>query len=461
MVTLLAACKVTVNDFEKWRNRERSEAQFVEWMLDPEVGPEIRQKAIEMLFEQCCCSVCEGADFLPEVAKLPQAQRDRAILDAVPRITELYEGATFSLGSDSSERLRPEQVRDSVITLMETTETPEVHQALMQIVIRWVEDYYTPCVTSIGRHPNWRILNMVGPERGLPVVTHFIREGDSFDDIICQNSYLRRVVWMEPSRDLIASAYIERWQNDRPETAQGQLDLVEAMISVPDSQVLKNWMFQEFLDPDEELTGVVVNAFFNYLETTANASDAPSYARIVEVWDGTVRWVAFERLLDLGGAEGLDLALSSLPVEGDWERYAGRRYANGLERASEYLCDRPRLLEWRDEARQVLERHLTDENPVSRAIALDCLKRVGTEASLEAVDALVEEEAVAVIPAWSPLLESEDPELPPPPPTIGQLAAEVADHIRNPPPPEPEPEPDGEEGAGTVEGGGAAEEDEG
>ena len=78
LLVTLGACRVTVNDLEKWRNRDGSEEKFVEWMLDPEATADVRSKAIEMLFEQ----YDYGAEFIPRVADLPPDHRDRAILDA-------------------------------------------------------------------------------------------------------------------------------------------------------------------------------------------------------------------------------------------------------------------------------------------------------------------------------------------------------------------------------------------
>jgi hypothetical protein len=392
-----AACPVTVNDLEKWRNRPGSEELFVQWMLDPEATPDVRVKAIEMLVEQYNY---EGAENLPQVAELPQQARDQAILGAVPRLRELLGGATFTLGGEEEFRLEPVQVRDSALLLADTTETPEVRAELMGIVRGWLDERYDPCVLSTGRRTTAAVLSTVGMEAGLPTVLRTIAEGDG-DKVLCQQSVLREVTWLPEAAEPIAAGYIARWDARASGSLEAQLGLVEGMIQVPASSTLKDWMFAAHLtNPASQLmeeSPEAVGAFVDYVRPLATPADADHYATMIRMREGNLRWIAFEQVMGLRGVDGLREALGAIPADGVWSRWAGQIMPDGLSRAATYLCGRPtRALG--DAARPVYESFLTAENLVARAIAIRCLEEIGTAESATALEPL--RASTSVIPAW-------------------------------------------------------------
>jgi hypothetical protein len=392
----LPACETTVNDLEKWRNRPRSEQKFVQWMLEPEASPDVRSKAIEMLFEQYNY---EGAAHLPRVAELPAEHRDRAILDALPHIRELLDGAEFSLGSASAiGRLRPVQVRDGAIMLLNATDNPEVQARIHdEILVPWLREHYRPCITSTGRHPNSRILTMVGPERGLPIVAGFIRNG-TLEDVICQDSYLAEVAWLPETSEELATAYTARWSANPPEAPEHQRHLVAAMVTVPRSRVLKNWMFAQLLESDAPLLPDVVDAFLDYVKPLTDATDAERYAAMVQRFDGFLRWIGLENVIRLRGAPGIPQALAAIPDAGVWGRWGGDVLPDGLRRAANWVCARPHLAELGEPARVAFEGALDNSNLVARAIAIHCLRDLGTA---ETIPLLQGQLAInAIIPSW-------------------------------------------------------------
>lgn len=412
---MLGACRVTVNDLEKWRNRRGSEAKFVEWMLDPDVTPDVRAKAIEMLFEQFNY---EGAANLPRVGDLPAERRDRAISDALPRIRELFEGAEFSLGGDSVATLRPAQVRDGTIMLLNTTENPEVRASIAdEILLPWLREHYRPCITSTGRHPNSRVLSMVGADRGLPVVSSYIVES-TLDDVICQNSYLPDVTWVGDVGEELATAYTERWNANAPEDFETQRQFVLAMLTVPQSQILKNWFFEVLIETDSPLAPDVVDALLDYVAPMTDATDAERYAAMIQGFDGFLRWIGFENVLRLRGAAGIELALGAIPDSGVWGRWGGEVVDDGLLRAANWICDRPPIRDGGDEARLAFEAQLENSNLVARAIALQCLGNIGVA---ETVQLLEPSSQLRVeIPSWG--AENN---------TVGALAGEVIERIES------------------------------
>jgi len=442
LMLLAVGCKVSPRTLEKWRNRPGSEENFVMWMLDPELSAEVRSKAIEMLIEQYNY---EGPEYLPRVADLPQDQRDQAIMDALPRITALYEGAEFTLGTDDLFHLEPVQVRDSAFILMETTETPEVREALLTLIFRWLQEKYNPCITYSGKHSAAEVLTTVGPTRGMEVVAHFIESG-TMEEMICHTSSLAHVSWLPEVADQVAEVFINRWENRRPEAIENQLGMIDAMLSIPESRSLKTWVFINHLANSESeimvLSPDAVMAFVEYVRPLSTAEDDVAYYEtMIQIREGNLRWMAFEDVVRLQGAPGLDRALNAIPEAGVWSRWAGEMREDGLKRAATYICGRP-IRAIAEEARGVFEQHLESPNLVARAIAIRCLAEIGNEASIE----LMEEQSRnrSMVPAWGTDEES----------TISAIIADAIERIRTPRP-DPADQPPAEQPAenGEQEGG--------
>lgn len=394
----LGACKVSPRTLEKWRNRPGSEELFVQWMLSPEATAEVRQKAIEMLFEQYDY---EGAEQLPRVADLPQEQRDQAIMDALPRIIELYEGAEFTLGGDDLFKLDPVKVRDAVFILLDTTETPATRDELMAIITRWLNEEYNPCVLSTGRKSAAGVLSAVGVERGLPVVTRFIQE-ESFEYMLCQSTSMADISWLAEVADQVAEAYINRWESRRPQALENQLVMSYAMLTVPESRSLKTWVFVNHLtNTASEIMQVspdAVMAFIDYVRPLSTTDDIRYYEQVLQRREGNLRWMAFEDIVALGGPEGLGRALDAIPDAGVWSRWGGEIREDGLSRAATYLCGRPVHGIPAEGARAVLEARLEAPNLVARAIAIRCLGEIGNDATIALLQG--QSETTTLVPAW-------------------------------------------------------------
>lgn len=464
---MLPGCDVTVDDFETYRNREGSEDKFLEWMLDPDSSNEVRARAIEMFFEQYDCLGCSGDESLRQVAELPTELRDQAILDALPHIRALYDGFEYNLGTDELFALASVNVRDGSIMLYHVTDNPTVQEALIdQIIYPWLRDrhdscpereegeesdcvvggleHYDPCTTSIGRHPNSRIFTMVGRVRGLEVLMDVIAQ-DPIDSIYCQSTYLEEITWYAGIAEQVSTAYTQRLDNNPPSDAVGVRNLVQAALVIPDSPVLKDWIFTQLSLPDAERTFPlyrdIVDVFWEYVGAVATAEDADHYVQFMNDYGGALRWNAFSNVVRLRGAEGLEMALTTLaalPAETDFGFIDGASRDDGYKRAVDWLCNRDTLLELGEAARPIYEARIRDENLAVRAFSIRCLGWVGTEATIELFDEMLRDmrrDDPIIVPSWS-ADEGEN--------TINFLVGEATERIRNPPV-EEEPE-EGSEG---------------
>jgi len=470
-IMLPTGCDVTAADFEKWRNREGSEDKFLEWMFDPDSSNEVRARAIEMFFEQYDCVGCSGAQSLPQVAELPAELRDQAILDALPHIRALYDGFEYGLGTEQMFVLDSVKVRDGSIMLYRVTDNPTVQEALLeQIIYPWLSDryetcpeteeedpdcrvgalrHYDPCTTSIGRHPNSRIFTMVGQARGLVVLTDVIAR-DPIDSIYCQSTYLQEITWYAGIAEEVSTAYTQRLDSNPPSDAAGVRTLVQAALVIPDSPILKEWIFTQLSLPDAErsfpLYRDIVDVFWEYVGAVATADDADHYVQFINDYGGALRWNAFSNVVRLRGAEGLELALNTLaalPAETDFGFIDGASRDDGYKRAVDWLCQRDTLFELGEAARPIYEARIRDENLAIRSFAIRCLGWVGTEATIELFDAMLRDmrrDDPIVVPSWS-AEEGEN--------TIRFLVEEATERIRNPPvEEEPDEDSEGTEGDG-------------
>lgn len=434
---------ITLQDFETWRNREGSEEMFVTWMLDPESSAEVRAKAIEMLFEQYNCMGCSGAENLPRVGGLPAEQRDQAILDALSHIRALLDGQTFTLGTEQLFELDPISIREGTITLFELTDNSAVHEALRdQIFVPWFTERYQecaaddlhcregelmhfdPCLETSSHVSNAAVLSILGQDLGLPILTQLITQ-DPPSDVYCLSSQVSDITWYPDVAEDVMTSITQRLENDPPVDSSELRTLISATLSLPDSVLLKDWIFGQLLLPEPERTFPlyrdIVDAFWEYSGSLATETDAEHYAQLIVEYAGALRWNAFSQVVRLRGAPGLELALdtlATLPAETDWGYIDGQTRENGYMRAVQWLCQRDLFLELGDGARLIYEQRINADNIVIQAMAIQCLGYVGNEDSIAQLTLLVDD--ATVIPAWG--AEDEN--------TLGLVAQSAIDEIR-------------------------------
>jgi hypothetical protein len=429
-VLSLQGCKTSVRTLERWSNRPNSENLFIDWSNDPEQStPEIRTRAVEMLIEQYDY---EGYNTIPRLAELPQDWRDQAILDALPRITEVYEGASFTLGGSDEFTLDAVKVRDAVLALMETTDTPQVQDALTVLLVRWFNDFYDPCLERTGRHMMVDILSTLGKEHGLPLVLRFISSSES-EGMWCQSQFLQNLSWLPEVRETIANAYIEVMNSLSSTDISNQISMVDVMTSLSDSATLKNWIFANHLTNAGSLLmtdPTTKQIFMNYASSLATEEDIPQFISMINTWDGNLRWMAFEHMITVSGAQGLTQALDALPQTANWNQWAGELKDDGLKRAATYICGRP-INDMHEQALTVFQDHLTAENIATKVISMRCLAEIGNDTTITLLSNSASDRTL--IPAWG---TTEN--------TVGALASYAIDRIQNPP---PAPEEEGADGS--------------
>lgn len=366
----LAACEPTPAYLEKWANREGSEEMFARYLRDPDVSHEVRVTALRLLLEQWDYSASlfrEDGGILREIPDA--AERDATILDALPRVRELY--------AEEANRVK---MRDVLFTLRPASDSAEVRAAIDETLLDWLNNHWEPCVESASPVSPGRLVETLGQAAAEPRLVRTIAEG-GFNDLLCQGRTVDRVEWLAQS-DALAQAYVDRWRAGiDTNSLQLKVELVDHMLRMRSRPAIRQWMFAGANDPSIEPE--IRNLLLEWITREEVDGDRERIVELLRVSETYARWSAFELLVNRGGSDGLELALTSLPSTGEYGFYRGEVLPNGFRSVAEnVVCPITRLQELGDNARAVFQRHIADANPYVQVLAIECLKRFGDSSTI-------------------------------------------------------------------------------
>lgn len=367
-----AACKPTPDYLDRWANREGSEEKFIGYLQDPETSHAVKVRALELLVEQWQYSSSLMRNGEP-LTKLEPGERARVVKDAVPGMQKI---------ADESDAMKV-RVRDAAYNISKAVEDAEAREALRGIVANWLKNDWEPC-RSIGAVPTADLFQMVGPEIGKPIILEEIKTGD-YAQIVCTLQSTRGVAWRDSSEE-IAVAVRDKWvEGNLPDNTQARVSYLDEFAPLVNHEPIKVWLFSEF--SNSETPAVYRNYFVELLASNRSESDIPRYIELLKL-ENNFRWMAVKALVDIENAAGLDRALNKLPADSDYAYFDGSRRYDGFKRASEVVCKLKRLGEIEDQARDVFEKHLNDENIYTRVISIDCLGTYGDTESIQKLEQL-------------------------------------------------------------------------
>jgi hypothetical protein len=360
---LVGGCEPTPAFLEQWANTDGSEERFAGYLRDPSVSHEVRVKALELLIRQWSYStnMFSGGALLREMPD--PAERDAVIRDVLPLITP---GLREERGVAS--------VREALVALREGTDTAAVQAEIDAALATYINEIWSPCLVTSGAGSAEALLNLLPPALVLPRLTSIMRESTPAD-LDCFVSNINDVAWFATSADM-AQAYVERYNagtiTDHP---QARYTFAEYSVEFSGVPAIREFYFTKIAEPTVD--PLHLNFMLDALAQNPQPEDRARYVTLLSV-PNLIRWTAFDMLIKLGGSEGLEQGLSSLPDSGPMNYYDGEMLPNGFKLAAENIaCNRPRLSELGDYARQAFERHLDDANQNSRALSLVCLKAHG------------------------------------------------------------------------------------
>jgi len=373
IVTVLAlvfsACQPTPGYLERWANTPGSDEKFVGYMHNPNVSHEVRVKALELLVDQWQYSRGFFSDG-SALRGMPDAgTRDRTIRDALPHLRRRFE-------ADDTRAV----ARDALYYVRAGTDNAELREEIESILATYIVDMWAPCVDQSGMITVAQLLNVIPPEQTVGKIVSILDEG-SLTDVLCMIQFVGPVEWLA-TRTEVAEAFINRWESGRiSEHDQHNVDIFSFMIRFRDLPVMREWYYRAAADT--QTPGLYTNMILDLLEQYPQDSDIDGYVRMLSN-ERYTRWEAFQSLVNRGGSQGLERALSNLPATGEYGYVDGEVRPNGFRLIAEVgVCETARLSELGDNARQVFERHARGDNPHARALSLTCLRRYGDRRTVQ------------------------------------------------------------------------------
>jgi hypothetical protein len=389
-LTLLSTgCQTTPSKLEKWANTENSEDLYKTVLLDPKSNDELRKIALFHLFDQAdySAAMLMGGGFLKE---MPDATRSRTISDALPRIkAEL-------LDKEGPKRIK---ARDLLYQIRIAVTDAPTKEAIDLLLLEWVANSWKP-EAEVGTVAFRDIAGILGAEKVSPIIIKVLESKElTFAQVRGLQTQLRRTAWL-PKADTIAAALLPVWDRaDIPNDPQLRVDFLDDLSAFKESPALQAWLVARGGDPKTDPT--FANVMMDMLKgMVVNDSLIASYTNMLRK-ESVSRWAAFQKLVEAKSSEGLELALSNLPVSGEYGAWDRGIVPNGFSEAGKSVCSLSKLVDMGDNARRVFEAHIGDANIHAAALSVRCLQGLGdanTIAKLEAAKSGAN--AKTVIPAW-------------------------------------------------------------
>jgi hypothetical protein len=389
-LTLLSAgCQNTPSKLDKWANTENSEELYKSVLLDPKSNDELRKVALFHLFDQAdySAAMLMGGGFLKD---MPEATRSRAITDALPRIkAEL-------LDKEGAKRIK---ARDLLYQVRFAVTDAPTKEAIDALLLEWVANSWNP-QSEVGTVAFRDIAGILGAEKVSPILIKILGSKElTFAQVRGLQTQLRRTAWL-PKADAVAAALLPVWdRTDIPNDPQLRVDFLDDLAAFTESPALQAWLVARAADTKTDPT--FANIMMDMLKgMVVNDSLIASYTNMLQK-ESVSRWAAFQKLVEAKNSEGLELALSKLPVSGEYGAWDRGVVPNGFAEAGKSVCSLSKLAEMGDNARRVFEAHIGDANIHAAALSVRCLQGLGdanTIAKLEAAKSGAN--AKTEIPAW-------------------------------------------------------------
>jgi hypothetical protein len=367
----LGGCAPTPGLLEKWANRDGSEEMFAEYLQNPDVTPEVRTTALRLLIDQWQYSSQMFLNGRVLRAMPDAAQRDATILAVVPHLTARYEAAETRT-----------QARDAAFQIRGGTDSAEVQTAIDEILMRYVNNDWSPCVESGGSVSSSQVFTVLGPTRVESRIVTVVNDG-TFDELLCVARTVGNVPWLIEST-AIGTAITARWDaGNLSDVPQFNFELLEFLMRFKTVEPVRAWFFARLSDPNFDPT--FKNAVLDWVGRNPAESDIAQYMQLLTN-ERYTRWSATQAIIERNGSDGLRTVLQSLPATGEYAYYDGEVRPDGFRSvADRVFCTLTKLQEIGDNARRVFEESLATPGVPARALSLSCLKTFGDAQSVAAI----------------------------------------------------------------------------
>lgn len=384
-----SGCQTTPSKLEKWANTENSEELYKSVLLDPKSTAELRKSSLFHLFDQAdySAAMLMGGGFLKE---MPESTRSQTVRDALPRIkAEL-------LDKEGPKRIK---ARDLLYQVRQSVSDAPTKEAIDALLLDWVAQSWNP-QAEVGTVAFRDIAGVLGAEKVTPILVKVLTSKElTFEQVRGLQTQLRRTAWL-PKADAVAAALLPVWdRTDIPNDPQLRVDYLDDLAAFTESASLQAWLVARASDPKTDAT--FANMMLDMLKgMVVSDSLVASYTELLQK-ESVSRWAAFQKLVEAKNSDGLELALSKLPVSGEYGAWDRGVVPNGFSEAGKSVCSLSKLAEMGDNARRVFEAHIGDANIHAAALSVRCLQLFGDATTIAKLEAAARSaNAPKEIPAW-------------------------------------------------------------
>lgn len=390
-VMLTSGCKATPERLDRWENRERSEEMFVGHLQNPDDDHAVRVRALELLVKQWRYSAPMFRDGV--LTNIPDAEgRESVVRDALPAIEKLFRS------ENETQRI---YTRDALFSMRRQVTSAENLKAIDALLVEWLrEDWAANPCREIGGVRASQIFDMVGREGTEPLLVSVFDQGD-WEKAYCALDNTKDLAW-RPESAPVASSLLGFWDKGLvPEGLQNRVKFLDELSTFSALPVVREWAFEKIRDENVPTNdrGVMVAL----LARSWVPEDLPKYKDMLKNAD-LYRWEAVRSLIAMQSADGLEVALSGLPVDSDYAFWNGARRSSGFGEAANFVCGIPQMKEKPGEMLPVLARHASSaDNIYARAISIHCMGALGdasTVAQLQEIKRGLSKATDVAVPFW-------------------------------------------------------------
>ena len=360
VITLSAACKVTVEDVRSWQHIEEGNRRIAAFVADSKRPLALRVEAAMLLVEMD--EVYAMADAL---RRSPSTERTAIVSAVLPRLTSLL---------DSELEAEQGHAKDALFFVGGYLEEAERQQAA-KALIEWAGQDFS------GRYARGRTtLAQVLPALGtasVPGLLALLARGEAVAEITAILTRFESHQVQEDAAKTLVSL-IDRLGPEAPADAWSYIDRFTTPTLVP-------FLISKLADP--KVPVAIKDAYFYHVVRCGGPGAAPGLAGLLS--DHDLRWIAVQHILTLEKLDGLRRVLGALPALDDG-------YEDGeLYDEVHFFCTRnlPTFKFGAAELQATLLGALDPERPIAALTAAHCLRDLGGPETVAPLQAIAGEQA--------------------------------------------------------------------
>lgn len=407
LVTTSLGCERDPEDLEEWRNAKNGVEKLQEWATSDEEPEDVRIRAVEILAEDNHVNDLQSTLEEVEDDKVRNRMVDATsdiVVDKweeqdMPELSdeEKEEGARIEAGDSKSV-----EAKDLAYYLHPQADD-KTRETFESILAEWLsEDWQLR--DQLGRTKLGQLAPRAG-DKGREHLIEWLEETHEPHKVVGTV----REHGTDETKSKAAGVLVERAEEDYPDLSDS---LQSALFKFEHDDIVP---FLEKTAEDNEAPDQLIDRSMNALVRVQGERAAPFFGDLVNERQGTLRWVAATRLVEVMGKPAFQNVSSNLPLETD--AYPSTD-DEALKKDVTYFCNMYNTQMDKQEVSSVsgqLQRGLDSDRWPARLLAIQCAPKFEANDLEDAISELTSD--TQQVPGWGKTI------------TIGELAEDALDEL--------------------------------